>query len=41
MYNNDGVEVYAEIYSSLSLSKMSSAEVAFGPIKDVSIMFWA
>ncbi len=38
MYNNDGFEVYAEIYSSLSLSKMSNAEVAFGPIKDVSLM---
>jgi nucleoside-specific outer membrane channel protein Tsx len=32
-----GYEVYAEVYSYLSLSKISGQQVGFGPIKDVSL----
>jgi len=38
MYNSDGFEVYAEIYSSFSLSKITQEKVAFGPVTDVSLM---
>ena len=38
MYNNDGLEVYAEIYPSFSLSKITQKDIAFGPITDVSLM---
>lgn len=33
-----GVEVYAEAYTYLSLSKISGQQVGFGPIKDISIL---
>jgi len=38
MYNNQGFEVYAEVYSNFSLSKITGEKFAFGPIKDVSLM---
>lgn len=33
-----GVEIYAEVYAYLSLSKISDQQVGFGPIKDISIV---
>lgn len=38
MYNNDGFEVYAELYSSFSLSKITQKDIALGPVSDVSLM---
>ncbi|MBW6453263.1 MAG: DUF5020 family protein, partial [Methyloprofundus sp.] len=37
MYNNDGFEVYAEVYSYLSLNKIFGADLSLGPIKDFSL----
>ena len=37
MYNNNGFEVYAEVYSYLSLNKISGAGLSLGPIKDLSL----
>ena len=37
MYHNDGFEVYAEVYSYLSLKKISGADVSVGPIQDFSL----
>lgn len=33
-----GIEVYAEVYSYLSLSKMSGYKIGFGPINDISVL---
>lgn len=37
MYNNNGFEVYAEVYSYLSLNKISGANLSLGPVKDFSL----
>ncbi len=37
MYNNNGFEIYAEVYSYLSLKKMMGSDVSLGPIKDFSL----
>ncbi|MCF7971966.1 MAG: DUF5020 family protein [Methylococcaceae bacterium] len=37
MYNNNGFEVYAEVYSYLSLNKIFGADLSLGPIKDFSL----
>ncbi len=36
--NDIGVEVYAEVYSYLSLSKISGRKIGFGPINDISVL---
>lgn len=36
--NDIGVEVYAEVYSSLSMNKISGHDLSFGPIKDISLL---
>ena len=33
-----GVEVYAEVYSYLSLSKITGKKVEFGPVKDIAVL---
>jgi len=38
MYNSQGFEVYAEVYSNFSLSKITGKKVAWGVVKDVSLM---
>lgn len=37
MFHNNGFEVYAEVYSYLSLKKISGVDVSVGPVKDVSL----
>ncbi len=36
--NDIGVEIYAELYAYLSLSKLTGLEVGIGPLKDVSLV---
>ncbi len=38
LYDNIGLEVYAEAYGYLSLSKLSGTKIGFGPIQDMSIV---
>lgn len=37
-YNNQGAEVYAEVYSYLSLNKITGRDLSFGPVKDISVL---
>jgi len=37
MYNNNGFEVYTEVYSYLSINKIFGADLSLGPIKDFSL----
>ncbi len=37
MYHNNGFEIYAEVYSYLSLAKITGVDVSLGPIKDFSL----
>nr|WP_305907783.1 DUF5020 domain-containing protein [Methylomarinum sp. Ch1-1]MDP4520563.1 DUF5020 domain-containing protein [Methylomarinum sp. Ch1-1] len=36
--NDIGVEVYAEVYSYISLSKVSGNNIGFGPVNDISLL---
>lgn len=36
--NDIGVEVYAEVYTYVSLSKLASTSISLGPIKDISLL---
>lgn len=38
LYNNQGTEVYAEVYSYLSLNKITGRDLSFGPVKDISLV---
>lgn len=36
--NDIGIEVYAEVYSYLSLNKITGSKLSLGPIKDISLL---